>query len=261
MKTDDKKFHTHHPDHRRRNARSPSGPVDPGRGVARRARLYSRSIVSRELILFTADLTQTAWYRGAEKPPAVPLPDGVELRWLSAEEWRSGSVSFDRPRHETAERFASGARCLIGWDKAAEALVSHHWVSTAGAYVDWIFDHVRPAPGHLLAFDSWVHPDHAGSDLFWAGASTLCAEAVRCRHPRIFAGFDLRDFVPNAVKGANLGLGVIVPYSSLIGMRFFDAVSHYHRAPSPKLVEFGRRLRDRYAGTLADIETENGRRI
>ena len=260
MNTDDKEFQADDSNRRRRNARSLSGPVDPVRRVAQRARLYSQSIVSRELILFTADLTQTNWFRGAEKPPAVPLPDGVELRWLSAEEWRSGSVSFDRAPHETAERFASGARCLIGWDRAAESVVSHHWVSTTGAYVDWIFDHVRPAPGHLLAFDSWVHPDYCGGNLFWAGASTLCAEAVRCRHPRIFAGFDLRDFVPHAVKCANIGLGVITPYSSLVGMRFFDAVSHYHRAPSPKLVEFGRRLRQRYAGTLADIDTENGRR-
>jgi hypothetical protein len=74
-------------------------------------------------------------------------------------------------------------------------VIYHLWISEAEEYIDWIFHPIAPPAGHVLVFDVWVHPDHRGGNVHWAGAAEACAEAVRRHRPVIFAGILTIDIV------------------------------------------------------------------
>lgn len=74
-------------------------------------------------------------------------------------------------------------------------VIYHLWISEAEEDIDWIFHPIAPPAGHVLAFDVWVHPDHRGGNVHWAGAAEACAEAVRRHRPVIFAGILTIDIV------------------------------------------------------------------
>lgn len=206
----------------------------------------------RQLVLVTGDITRTAWFRDGGGPPEVAVPENVRMRWLPDEEWRSTPEMLETAPETVAGRYRTGARCLIGMDTESGRLIYHLWVSEAGAYTPWIFRYVEPPPGHLLVFDVWAHPDHRGGKLHWAGASMAAREAQRLGRTGIYAGVEEHEFFLFAAKYAGFGLGLIVPHSSVIGIKVFGLKMHFDGAPPPRLVEFSRKLRARYPAIYID---------
>jgi len=168
------------------------------------------------------------------------------MRWLSRGEWLARPGILDIPRQTVEARYDSGDRCLIGMDTTTGQVIYHLWLSDTGAYTEWIFAFVEALPGHVLIHDVWVHPDYRGGNVHWAGASMACREAVRCRRPGIYGGFEEYEFFPHAAKYASLGLGLILPHVSLVGIRLFAAKMHFRRTPSPAVFDISRKLRARY---------------
>ena len=215
------------------------------------------SIVIRELVLFTADLTRASWFRNCAPPPEAPLPGNVQLRWLPFEEWQANRAVLETDEETVLERYRAGARCLFGWDSGAGKCVYHLWVSETGAYIEWIFKYVSALPGHLLAFDIWVHPDCRGQNIHWVGAARACEEARRAGHPGIFAGIEDHEFPVFALKYARAGLCLIKPHVSLAGVKVFGATAHFTRSPSQRLVAYAERLKTRHPHLNGHHEHEN----
>lgn len=211
------------------------------------------AILLRELVFFRADLRRADWFgRGAPAPRAAG-PAEARFRWLSAAEWHARSDDMETLPATATQRYGEGAGCLIG--TIADRIVYHLWVSESGADVPWIFDKIEPPDGHLLVFDVWVHPDHRGGNLHWLGAAEACDEAVRRRRPIVFAGVETHEFPIFAAKYASLGLVVIEPCFSLVGLRFFSAAVHWRRSVDPRLRRITEDLAARYAmlcGTPAE---------
>ena len=211
----------------------------------------------RQLVLVTGDITRTAWFREGADPPEVTLPGDVRMRWLPHEEWQATPEMLETVPETVAERYRTGARCLIGMDTESGRVMYHLWVSEVGAYTPWIFRYVEPPPGHLLVFDVWAHPDCRGRNLHWAGATMAADEARRCRLTGIYAGVEEHEFLLFAAKYASLGLGLITPHVGLFGVKFFGLTMHVRLPPPPKLVGFSRKLRARYSGIYIETGTDN----
>ena len=235
--------------------------ADPGSPIARGLRItrpdgirFGKSdfILLRELVLFEIDLTRTDWYRGQVPLRAVDKGGGVRMRWLSHDEWRSAPDMLDTAPELAAERYRAGDRCLIGWDAASGMLAYHLWVSAKGAYIPWIFKFVPTPPGRLLLFDLWVHPVHRGGSVHWAAASEVCHEARRQGRPGFVAGVEEHEYFAHASKYARLGLGLAVPYGSIVGVKLWGAKVHLRRAPSSHLVAFSRQLAAQYPAVDRD---------
>ncbi len=206
----------------------------------------SGSVMVRELVMFKSDLTRTAWFRNGDSPPQVALPGDLRMRWLPREEWLSKPEILDIPPETVDARYQMGDRCLIGLDTDTGQVVYRLWASEKGAYTGWIFAFVEALPGHILIHDVWAHPDYRGGNLHWAGASLASREAVRCRRPGIYGGFEEYEFLAHAAKYASLGLGLPTPHASLLGIKFFALEMHIRRPPPLALVELSRKLRARY---------------
>lgn len=212
----------------------------------------SGSVMLRELVLFRADVTRTAWFRRGDAPPRPDLPDTVALRWLSADEWRSNPAILERDAAEIGERYENGSRCLIGADTATGRIIYHLWISVTGIYTDWIFDVVDPLPRHLLVHDVWLHPEHRGGNIHWVGASMACAEVVRRGHVGIVAGVEEHEYFLFAVKYARIGLVLAMPYTSVVGLKIGGLRLHFRRTPSRKVMAFSRRLTRRHPDICLD---------
>ncbi len=210
----------------------------------------------RELVMFKSDLTRTAWCRNGDSPPQVTLPANLRMHWLPREEWRSKPETLDTPPETVETRYQTGDRCLIGLDTDTGRVIYHLWVSETGAYTGWIFTVVDALAGHILIHDVWVHPDYRGGNVHWAGASMACREAVRCRRPGIYGGFEEYEFFAHAVKYASLGLGLIFPHVSVVGIKFFAMKMHFRRIPSRALFNITRNLQARYPATYLDGDVE-----
>ncbi len=244
----------------RRAAESPDSRVS-GSPIAQGLRItrpdgirFGKSdfLLLRELVMFEIDLTRTDWYRGRAPLRAVDTGGGVSMRWLSHDEWRSAPDILDTAPELVAERYRAGDRCLIGWHAASETLASHLWISAKGAYIPWIFKFVPTLPGRLLLFDLWVHPVHRGGSVHWAAASEVCQEALRQGRPGLVAGVEEYDYFAYASKYARFGLGLMVPYGSIVGVKLWGATAHLHRAPSPRLIAFSRQLAAQYPAVDRD---------
>lgn len=207
--------------------------------------------------MFKSDLTRTAWYRNGDSSPHVTLPTNLRMYWLPREEWRSKPEILDTPPETVDARYQTGDRCLVGLDTDTGQVVYRLWASEKGAYTEWIFAFVEALPGHILIHDVWVHPDYRGRNVHWAGASMACREAVRCGRPGIYGGFEEYEFFAHAVKYASLGLGLIFPHVSVVGIKFFAIKMHFRRTPSPALFNITRKLRARYPGTYIETGTDN----
>ena len=210
-------------------------------------------ILLRELVLFRADLRRCDWFGQGAPAPRGEGPAVARFGWLSAAEWQARSDDMETPPETAARRYRDGAGCLIG--TIDDRVVYHLWVTDTGAHIPWIFKVLEPPAGHLLVFDVWAHPDHRGGNLHWAAAAEACDEAVRRRRPIIFAGVEAHEFPIFATKYASLGLVVIEPCFSLVGLRVFSAVVHWRRSVDPGLRRISDDLADRYSvlcGTPAD---------
>lgn len=208
--------------------------------------VIGRVLSLRILHFFSGDIRETRWFREGAPAPAIPIPPRLRMDWLAEEAWRANPGLFDRPEALIAERFRSGARCLAAVDQDSGALAYHLWVTDRGAWVDWIFQYVEVPEDHLLIFDVWVHPDHRGGNLHWAGVSAACAEAARRGRMHICAGVEGHEFYANAMKCARTGIGLIRPYRQVLGIRVLGWTRHIRSGPSPALAEFSERLRAKY---------------
>ena len=214
------------------------------------------SVMVRLLVLFSGDTTKAAWFGDGRGLPRIVLPGNARMRWLSCEEWQSRPETLATPPDTVAERYRAGAMCLIGTDTDTGQVIYRLWLSATGAYLDWIFKYIHALPGHMLVFDVWVHPDHRGGNLHWAGAAMACEEAARHGRTAICAGVEAHEFLVFAAKYARFGLGLIAPHSSVLGFKFLGMTAHFRRPPPRELVEFSRRLRARYPLTDVDDERE-----
>ncbi len=206
----------------------------------------SEAVMIRRLVLFRADGARTPWFASGAPAPSVNLSDNVRVRWLPHEEWQSTPEMMETAPETVAGRYRSGAKCLIGSDTDSGRVVYHLWVTETSAYTPWIFKHIDVLPGYLMVFDVWAHPDHRGGNVHWAGAAMAAGEAQRLGRTGIYAGVEEYEFLLFAAKYAGFGLGLIVPHSSIIGIKVFGLKMHFDSAPPPGLVEFSRKLRARY---------------
>ncbi len=211
----------------------------------------------RRLVLFRADGARTPWFASGAPAPGVEMSDNVRVRWLPYEEWQATPEMMETAPETVAGRYQLGARCLIGSDTDSGRVVYHLWVTETGAYTPWIFKYIDVLPGYLMVFDVWAHPDHRGGNVHWAGASMAAREAQRLGRTGIYAGVEEHEFLLFAAKYAGFGLGLIVPHSSVIGIKVFGLKMHFDGAPPPGLVEFSRKLRARYSGIYIETDTDN----
>lgn len=204
------------------------------------------ALMVRELVLFTADLAAAPWYAGDGPPPEPGLPDGIALRWLPAGEWEADPAALGVAEDTARGRYRAGARCLMGWDAARGRCVYRLWASEQGARIEWIFAYVPALPGHLLVFDSWVHPDYRGRNVHWAAAARACGEARRRGLPGIVAGVEAHEFPAFAAKYAAQGLVLIRPHRALVGVRALGRAWHFARRPARRLAAFAEALEARH---------------
>ena len=85
-----------------------------------------------------------------------------------------------------------------------------------------------------MVFDVWAHPDHRGGKLHWAGASMAAQEARRLGRTGIYAGVEEHEFYLFAAKYAGFGLGLIVPHSSIFGIKVFGLKMRFDGTPPPR---------------------------
>ena len=198
----------------------------------------------RELILFSADLTETASYHNGTPPPVLPQ-SSVSFEVVSGH-WPDVQTPECSEFSNIQSRLDRGDDCILGRNIETGRVEYCLWLTSHPTYLDWIFTEVIPLDGHVLLYNAWVHPDLRGGSLHWAGAARACQHLISCGQLFLCAGVELNEFKPFAGKYAQLGLAVIVPYASLWGLRLFDRTFHMMRPPRTALVQHQHDLRVRY---------------
>ena len=204
------------------------------------------TLAVREFILFTAEISETVWFRNGEPAPRPNLADDIKLTWLTSEQWHDEPSLISTEPAIARERFGGGGCCLVGRDTRTLQTVYQLWASDRGAYIPWIFKFIPAPAGHLLVFDVWVHPDHRGGAIHWNGAAMACEEARNSEHTAILAGVETHEFQAFAAKYARQGLVTIWPRESLLGIKFFGATRHFSQQPPAHLIEYANKLKMQY---------------
>jgi hypothetical protein len=199
----------------------------------------------RKLVVFRSEvLTETSWYRRAEPPPIHPLPENIRLRWLEARELSGDACPIARPRRVLDKRLRDNGRCLAGFNVNTGETVYHLWVTTGGAYIDWIFRYLpAPATGALV-YDVWADPRWRGGTVHKAGAALAAQEALQLGRTEIWAGVEEHEFFPFAAMYARAGIGIIDAQYFLVGLKLGPLRLHWRRPPPAKALEFSARLRE-----------------
>jgi hypothetical protein len=209
------------------------GTADPPGGIHRTKHLY----------LYRGE----PWRRGGDTAVrANPPPSDVDMRWLSAAEWERSPSLLPIPENVASERFADGARCLVIQRRDGGDLVYHLWLSTAGAWIDWIAARVVPPDGYVLVFDVWAHPDWRRGRLHIPAAAEVARALGDLGLRGMAAGVEEHEVVPFARMYARAGLGFIVPYEILVWHRLGPLSWHRRTQPAAHLVESCADIRRRY---------------
>ena len=187
------------------------------------------------------------WRRGGDDPVrANPPPPDVEMRWLSAAEWERSPSLLPRPEEVVSRRYADGGRCLVMQRRDSGDLVYHLWLSTSGAWTDWIAARVVPPDGYALVFDVWAHPDWRRGRLHIPGAAEVARALDDLGLRGMVAGVEEHEVVPFARMYARAGLGSIEPYEVLVWHRLGPLSWHRRAEPGEHLVERCAEVRRRY---------------
>jgi hypothetical protein len=184
--------------------------------------------------------------RAGRPVPATPPPPEVEMRWLQAAEWERTPSLLPRPAPIVSRRFADGGRCLIIHQRDSGELVYHVWLSTAGAWTDWIGARVVPPTGYALVFDLWAHPEWRTGRLHIPGATEVARSADDLGVRGMVAGVEEQEVVPSARMYARAGLGYIAPYEVVVWHRLGPLSWHRRVPPTEQLVERCAQIRRRY---------------
>ncbi|MCI0749831.1 MAG: hypothetical protein L0Y32_04715 [Nevskiales bacterium] len=200
---------------------------------------------TRRLYLYRSDLTETGWYRRAAPPPAPALPDGITRQWLTREQWEQTPAVLPTAAARVTERYTEGGRCLI-LQHATAGTVYHLWLSTAGAWMDWIGARITPPSGHGLVFDVWAHPDWRSGTLHRIGAAQACQTLRQLGMQGVAAGVEAHEILPFAHVYARAGLGFIVPYEVRVWHRWIGLSWHRQASAPRQLIEGCAMLRRQY---------------
>ena len=186
------------------------------------------------------------WRRPGRPVPANPPPPDVEMRWLAAPEWERSPSLLPQPETLVSRRFADGDRCLVIHRRDSGELVYHLWLSTAGAWTEWIGARVVPPAGYALVFDVWTHPDWRSGRLHIPGATEVARSLDDFGLRGMVAGVEEQEVVPFARMYARAGLGYISPYEVIVWHRVGPLSWHRRVAPAEHLVERCAEIRRRY---------------
>ncbi len=198
------------------------------------------------LYLYRAEIADAPWRRRGEAVPENPPPPEVEMRWLSAAEWESAPSLLPTREAVVRRRFAEGGRCLIMQRRDSGELVYHLWLSTAGAWTDWIGARLVPPDGYGIVFDVWAHPAWRRKMLHVPGASEASRAIYDLGLRGMIAGVEEHEIVPFARMYARAGLGFIAPYEVLVWERLGPLSWHRRTRPGAQLVESCAEIRRRH---------------
>jgi hypothetical protein len=188
-------------------------------------------------------------YRGepsGQPVPAHPPPPDVAMRWLEFAEWERTPSLLPHPAALVRQRFADGDRCLVIHRRDTGELLYHLWLSTAGAWTQWIGARVVPPDGYVLVFDVWTHPAWRRGRLHIPGATEVARSIDDLGVRGMVAGVEEQEIVPFARMYARAGLGYISPYEVIIWHRLGPLSWHRRAAPAEQLVERCAEVRRRY---------------
>jgi hypothetical protein len=168
------------------------------------------------------------------------------MRWLEAAEWERTPSLLPRPAALVSQRFADGGRCLVVRRRDSGELVYHVWLSTAGAWTEWIGARVVPPDGYALVFDLWTHPDWRSGRLHIPGATEVARSVDDLGVRGMVAGVEEQEVVPSARMYARAGLGHISPFEVIVWHRLGPLSWHRRVPPGEQLVERCAEVRRRY---------------
>lgn len=217
-----------------------------------------KAVEVKKLLITAIDVTRRGFCAG-DDPPLPSPPKGISMRWLSEQEWEANPELLYSPADVVRKRYRDQGTCLIGVETSSGRTVYHLWVTTKGAYVEWIFKYLEAPPGGVLIFDAWVAPDRRGNTLHKIGAAWAARKTLECGRTVAAAGVEEHEFYPFATMYAKMGLGLLVPQHFIIGLSLPRGVRrHWHRPPSAGVLAFTEKLRQKYlqsAPRAASLET------